>query len=396
MWIVCQADDSHVMSSIIFSRSFTCNVKHYFLWKNTKNMLWKCHLPVVIGALRVNTQSRRMKKICFLTFAARADQASNLHSPIRLQMGPQVFHRLLAYQTYGQAKPYLYIFSLSLIAHPNYFLCPLAAQKLSFFLHLTCILHLGCLWTGLKNAVTSFCILRTSDSTFPKTSLLTRNTDITWIPKVLFSQWAKPALDKFLPLDFTAFRLLQPSSGQKIKREGTSPSQPGRWCKTSTQRKHRFDTDHDLLSCCSRVGVIKCIIIESRPKGRGENGLTWEKEPNWGVKEINEFQWRKEQIKGCHPLNTCPKHDTDPCSTNAQVSRIPKNCELLISSFTSPNCCMFFFFFFHVSWTNIKNNSKLLKKQNKKSIAICKHTHVFHCLNNDVWITRTTGMWDTH
>ena len=40
MWIVCQADDSHVMSSIISSE------------KCEKHAL-KCRLPVVIGALRV-------------------------------------------------------------------------------------------------------------------------------------------------------------------------------------------------------------------------------------------------------------------------------------------------------------------------------------------------------
>lgn len=192
-------------------------------------------------------------------------------------MGPQVFHRLLAYQTYGQAKPYLYIFSLSLMAHPNYFLCPLAAQKLSFFsafdLYSAFRMSLNC----LKNAVTLFLILRTSDSTFPKTSLLTRNTDITWIPKVLFSHWAKPALDKFLPLDLRPLDCYNRPAA-KNQRERTSPSQPGRWCKTSTQRKHHFDTDHDLLSCCSRVGVIKCIIIESRPKGRGK--MDWHEKRN--------------------------------------------------------------------------------------------------------------------
>ena len=39
MWIVCQADDSHVMSSIISSEKYEKN-----------NMLWECRLPVVIGA----------------------------------------------------------------------------------------------------------------------------------------------------------------------------------------------------------------------------------------------------------------------------------------------------------------------------------------------------------
>ena len=37
------------------SRRFTCNDKHYFLWKIQKNILWKCRLPIVIGTLRVNT-----------------------------------------------------------------------------------------------------------------------------------------------------------------------------------------------------------------------------------------------------------------------------------------------------------------------------------------------------
>ena len=35
-------------------RRFTCNVKHYFLWRIQKNILRKCCLQVMIGALRVN------------------------------------------------------------------------------------------------------------------------------------------------------------------------------------------------------------------------------------------------------------------------------------------------------------------------------------------------------
>ena len=48
MWIVCQADDSHVMSSIISSENYKKKKK-----KKKKNILWKCRLPVVVGALRV-------------------------------------------------------------------------------------------------------------------------------------------------------------------------------------------------------------------------------------------------------------------------------------------------------------------------------------------------------
>ena len=42
MWIFCLAEDSHVMSNIISSEKY-----------KKKNILWKCRLPVVIGALRV-------------------------------------------------------------------------------------------------------------------------------------------------------------------------------------------------------------------------------------------------------------------------------------------------------------------------------------------------------
>ena len=48
MWIVCQADDSHVMSIIISSEKYE------------KNMVSECRLPFVIGAWRV--------KYCYLWY----------------------------------------------------------------------------------------------------------------------------------------------------------------------------------------------------------------------------------------------------------------------------------------------------------------------------------------
>ena len=49
----------------LLGRRFTCDVKHYFLWKIQKNILWKCRLPVVIGALRVKTQSRNTVNLLY-------------------------------------------------------------------------------------------------------------------------------------------------------------------------------------------------------------------------------------------------------------------------------------------------------------------------------------------